>query len=1146
MKKVQGKDIYSPSDLIAYTLSPFGLWMNRKSLEDNGDAYERTVDELGMILQKMGDAHEAAQLQKFKKTYRKKDIAEISRKTGFDDAAAQTVAAMEDGKTLIYQAALHHANFAGYSDFLIRVDGETSRFGEYYYECWDTKLSRHVKPYAILQLCCYSEMLSAMQGYLPKDIVVVLGGRGGTVRHALRDFYSYYLVRKDAFLRDQDSFDPDKPPLPKKSQDHGEWDEEARKYLERIDHLSLCANIREQQITRLTAHGIRTFSDLAHGKVVVPPKGMDQPVFDKLRLQARLQIESKGKARPEYRVADNSDDSVPLGLRCLPEASKGDVYFDLEAYPLFEPDGLVYLFGAMIMTHGKAHQKAWWAHSQSEEKLAFSTFIDWVTQRRKTYKDLHVYHYGAFEPSNMLRLSLLHSAKEAEVTTLIREGVFVDLYRIVRQALIIGEPGYSLKNVEKLYGEMRSGDVTSAGDSIIGYACYCETEDKKYLREIRKYNIVDCESTKGLADWLRELQATDTSKYGYAGKLTQDDEEPLAKENELDVISRRMILQVEDGKIKKDKEVFTSLAYFLTYFRRERKPFWWSYFARLGCSSEEISDDMDCLGGLSVVRASGNIYSLAYSNEQETKLEEGKTGVFTHDFSADNPMPEDEGMTARVLDIDREKGRLTVTYSGSGLRKGMKNLSFIPVNFFDRYYNGIHTSLKKSAERWESSGSTGFKALDAFLKKEAPRVKGIAPGSALIDPRKSLEDELFSIVQHLDESVLPIQGPPGTGKTRQIAELIVRLADDNPAVRIGVAAFSHKAVNNVLIAVKQAEQRRKAKTGLSVVKLGKNERKEDVEHLRDEGVVSKDQTGSVYFRSKTLPDQVIGGTTFIFAVAGAERALDYLIVDEAGQLSAAALVAMGRSAVNIILAGDQMQLEQVAQGTHPEETGVSCLEYLVGNEPTISPEKGVFLEKSYRMHPKICGYVSEMFYEGKLSSDSATQFRKLVIAKNDADDLPIDSGILYIPVEHTGCTQGSDKEVAVVNTIVGKLLANAYIPGKGEAPQKITKQDILCVTPYNLQRQKLQTKLGKDIRVGTVDKFQGQEAPVVIISLCASSAEDAPRGIDFILNAHRLNVAISRAMVLTIVVGNPALAQTVAGSVENMKTLNRYCRLLCL
>jgi uncharacterized protein len=267
--------------------------------------------------------------------------------------------------------------------------------------------------------------------------------------------------------------------------------------------------------------------------------------------------------------------------------------------------------------------------------------------------------------------------------------------------------------------------------------------------------------------------------------------------------------------------------------------------------------------------------------------------------------------------------------------------------------------------------------------------------------------------------------------------------------------------------------------------------------------------------------------------------LDYLFVDEAGQIALANLVAMGTSTKNIVLLGDQMQLGQPVQGSHPGRSGDSTLDFLLDGLATIPPERGIFLANTWRLHPDICSFISEAVYDGRLKSEASTINQKLVL-KTNAHAALKPTGIKYIPAIHDGCSQRSEQEANLVKEIIETLLQQSFIDTYGNT-HSLTIKDILIVAPYNQQVNLLKRILQKDAQVGTVDKFQGQEAQVVIMSMTTSSAEEMPRHMEFLFSKNRINVALSRARCLAIFIANPELMAIPCSTPEQMALVNTLC-----
>ncbi len=389
--------------------------------------------------------------------------------------------------------------------------------------------------------------------------------------------------------------------------------------------------------------------------------------------------------------------------------------------------------------------------------------------------------------------------------------------------------------------------------------------------------------------------------------------------------------------------------------------------------------------------------------------------------------------------------------------------------------------------------------------------------------------ETVEAVAHLDGSHLFIQGPPGAGKTYTGAHLIVSLLQRG--FRVGVSSNSHKAINHLLAAV----ERRAASEGIDFAGVKKSGSRGDDTCLR--GAYIDD----VFTNEAVLGEErrLVAGTAWLFARPELDHTLDYLVVDEAGQVALANLVAMGTSARNIVLLGDQMQLGQPVQGVHPGCSGDSVLEYLLDGAATIPPHRGVFLGTTWRMHEDVCRFISDAVYDGRLEPEGANQRQRLVLRDESHPNLR-PSGIRFVAVAHEGCSQRSEAEAAVVAELYASLLEQSWCDREGKQ-RRLGAEEILVVAPYNLQVNLLRRTLPEGARVGTVDKFQGQEAAVVIVSLATSSAESLPRNIEFLYDKNRLNVAISRARCLSLVVASPALTAIRCATVEQLELVNTLC-----
>lgn len=1136
-----GRMLYSPSDLINFMESDFVSWMDQLHRLFPDQAEPDEADESVKILQAHGDRHERDFLASLIAEGR--DVFDVPLNS---DAIAATTEAMRQGREIIYQGVLALAPFEGRSDFLVRRDGMVSNYGDYGYEVWDTKLARKPKPYFIIQLCCYAEMLCATQGVLPQEIAIVLGTKE-THTFRTEDYFYYYTSLKEAFLQFQNDFDANLPPSHIELPSFSRWHTHGQKMLEERDSLARVANIRRIQMAKLEKAGIETMTSLATSMDMHIPK-MSPTTFQTLKQQARLQIESIGLHRPKYEVIppDKLDDRTGLGL--LPPASRLDIFFDMEGYPHIE-GGLEYLFGASYLENDSLKFTDWWAHDRAEEKKAFEDFIDWTIARWKDDPGMHVYHYASYEVSAMRRLMGRYGTRETEVDDLLRNEIFVDLYQIVRQSLRVGEPSYSIKNIEHLYMDARSGAVSKATDSVVFYERWLEAGDSKdwatssILEDIRNYNKDDCDSTVKLAQWLWQLQRTEGIQYinkreqcGYFPRTEGGTEEDPSVDDKsgsgvaqgtkarASALALEMLSQVPSDPAEfetGDWWLHQLLAWLLCFHDREYKPVYWKRFDRHSMTEEQLSDDIDCLGGLQRAgrwaektpgnRARSLQFEYAFDPAQETKLAVGSKILFAHDLSANG----------EIVEFDRDTGRVFIKTSEKKAHPP-ERASIIPKDFAGE--RSIADSILRTVETWCADKVLPV-ALEDFLLRRQPRITGQATGSRIVSDDAE-PAEIARVVERLDNSTLSIQGPPGSGKTYTAAFVIAHLLANN--YRVGITSNSHAAIEQLM--KKVAERCVIENVNFDGVKIGGQQ---------PHSAVQMASSARDLFQNHPGKFNLIGGTAYAFSNADSVNAVDYLFVDEAGQVSVANLVGVSPSTRNIVLLGDQMQLDQPIQGFHPGDSGMSTLEYLLQDSATVPPDMGIFLGTTRRMRPEICQLISSIVYESRLQSHPDTLSRTL-IKPGSSRLLTKSEGIIFTPVTHFGNTQGSLEEVETISRLIEELLQCTFLSDEGQ--RSLTIEDILIVAPYNMQVRLLQ-KAWDGAAVGSVDKFQGQEAPVVILSMCTSDGASSPRGIEFIFSQNRLNVAISRAQCLAIVVGNPDLQRASCNTITQIKLANFFCKI---
>ena len=662
------------------------------------------------------------------------------------------------------------------------------------------------------------------------------------------------------------------------------------------------------------------------------------------------------------------------------------------------------------------------------------------------------------------------------------------------------------------------------------YDRFCETGENSLLNDLRDYNRDDCLSTFLLRDWLIE-RAKESSRWPPAAEVATDksvrtsSDARQAEREERERAQAELEAALISDAGAADAEARQLMADLVGFHRREAKPAWWAYFDRQEQSAEELQDDAECLGGCT---ADGkdwigrNQRSLTFRYrypEQETKLREGVAVCIAA-----------TGEPAGTIFALDEAAHIVTLKRGVAKGELPKELSLMPggpVNA-DPLRDTVWAVARDMV-----SGGHNFPHIGALLRREDPRLLHRPIGAPIVkpvdreDPDRLLEASKRAVLA-LDRSWLVIQGPPGAGKTYTTSHLAVSLIQAGKTV--GIASNSHKAIDNVLRAIEE----RLVECGEPVRLLGQ---KKD---SGDEGFAGRGFIESVTSNGDMDPNiPIIAGTAWAFSNPGLATSRDVLFVDEAGQVSLGNLVAMAAAAKSIVLVGDQMQLAQPIQGVHPRDSGRSALDHLLENYAVVPPERGIFLSKTWRMHPDLCSFVSAAVYEGKLHSEAGCATQRLVLAKNAHPALK-PAGLSFFPVKHEGCRQKSEEEAQATRDILTSLLGQSVI-GRDGRKRPMTLDDVLVVAPYNMQVNLLRASLPDGARVGTVDKFQGQEAEAVIVSMTTSGADEMPRDASFLLSRNRANVAISRARCLAVLVVSPGLLDLVADSVDEMRLANLFC-----
>lgn len=660
--------------------------------------------------------------------------------------------------------------------------------------------------------------------------------------------------------------------------------------------------------------------------------------------------------------------------------------------------------------------------------------------------------------------------------------------------------------------------MTNAGDSIVMYERWRRLGDEQLLADIGDYNHVDCTSTLQCRDWLASMRAAGTPWYEYVPDKESGGTAEDRSEAEQRVAEMTVALLAGTNAQEGWRQLLVDL---LEFHRRESKPGWWAMFSRQELAYAELLEDAECLAGLEAVpgvpprpEKKSFVHTFRFP-AQDFKLKIGDTPK-----RAGSLEPAGDVM---AIDEDALTIELKLGPSRSLIEDGTALIPSGPVG--DK---PLRAAVYRFAEAVRDGNEKRYSAVTSILRQQLPAINGRTSGAPVIEEGEDTLPGTIAALRSLTESHLLIQGPPGAGKTYTASHAIVALLAEGK--RVGIASNGHKAINQLLGEVETLA----AANGLRCRGIKKSSFEHQVlgtGRWIEETFDNKDVTPS---------HQLVAGTAWLFARPELDQAFDYLFIDEAGQVGLANVVAMGVSARNIVLIGDQMQLAQPIQGSHPRGSGISALQHLLGDHSTVPADRGVFLSETRRMHPDLCAFISAAVYERRLRSAAGTEVQQLLADPADDPEAIAPSGLRFVFVDSLGCTQRSKPEVERLDRTYRALLGQRWRDRYGEE-HLIGTNDILVVSPYNMQVELLKNVLPLGARVGTVDKFQGQEAAVVLVSMATSSGDDLPRNIEFLYSRNRLNVAISRARCLSVIFVNPRLLEIPCSSIEQMKLVNGLC-----
>lgn len=1040
-------------------------------------------------------------------------------------ALEQTMDAMRRGVDAIAQAPVAALGWSGVADVLLRVDA-TSELGPWSYEVHDTKLARETRAGTLVQLAMYSEILAHLQGRLPERFWVIAPGDPLAIEsHRLKDCEAYVRAARQRFeidaARDVDARITAAEPEPCAHCSVCRWWMDCDRARHEADHLSLVAGISLAQRVELRRQGVTTTAALAATRELpTPPQRGHADSYRRLIRQAVVLVRGRDRGQPEH-------DLLPVderfGLAMLPAPSAGDLFLDLEADPFVAPAGREYLFGRSWVDGGEDRYAGIWATDEAAEASAFEATMDAIMDRWAEHPAMHVYHFGVYERGALARLVGRHATRASEFDRLLRAGVLVDLHHVLRRTLVASVERYSLKELERFFGFERCLPLARARQAMRGIERALELGivdaiDDDVRGELEAYNRDDCVSTRWLRDWLEGLRADVCRTQGIelprpAPSEGQAPEKVAAQAGEVTRVQGMLRAGLPEAGRTPEEEGRWFLAHLLEFHRREEKTSFWEKFRLQALDEDERLRDRDAIAELEPVGAPERVdrsWRLRYRfPPQEIALR------------VEDPLVDCDGNPfGSVLAIDRTARVLEVRI-GSNSCTDRRHPQWL---FTWKHHDPQPKprALLRFAEALATGNVAGWEAARALLVRELPL---LVPGEPWRIAGENGQAQAKRVVLALDRSVLAVQGPPGTGKTHTGAEMIVALVAAGK--RVGVTGLSHRVIRNLLDKV--------VEVGAGRVRVGA--RVNDLDP--DAGPVHETKVHGTA-RQWIESGEVVGGTPWMWAREEFAGAVDVLFVDEAGQLALADVLAVAGATKSLVLLGDPQQLEQPRTAKHPEGTDGSALAWVIGGRATVEEERGIFLEETWRLPPKICAMTSELFYDGRLVGRPGQEQRRLVGVEGFEG-----SGVWWVPVEHEGRAVEAIEEVEVIAGIVGRLLGGGrWIDMFGEE-KRIEGKDVLVIAPYNAQVAALRERIGgMGVRVGTVDKFQGQEAEVVVVSMTSSSIADAPRGMGFLFDPHRLNVATSRARVACALIGNRRLIEAETQGAAHVRLANVICAIV--
>ncbi|MCY0900357.1 MAG: AAA domain-containing protein [Firmicutes bacterium] len=1001
-----------------------------------------------------------------------------------EKAFQNTQEALRRGDEHLLHPVLWDRPWLAMPDMLVRVNAPSS-LGAYRYDVVKLLGSQESVIDALLIAALEADLLHGLQG---ASTAIQLKGSDGSVRSFSSADVVHYVRRLKNRLYGDLTNTCDSYPDPVPACRQCLWLPVCEAQRRQDDHLTYVAEITRTEMRALQKAGIRTLTALAETTATEIP-GLSSGALERLKRQAQIQLQGKLSGSPVmwWRSPSRED-----RLQALPPPSRADLFVVMS---IDEPAGEE-LKGWEIewveapLEDGPLDIRCRRANTLEEGSTVLLEILERANRGLSGDSSLHLYHFGPDLPNLLKQLTGRYGVGEALLDNLLRADAFFDLKAYARERLWVSEEEYSLGALAALVKADESAPIPN--------------EDLKKGTSLALYVLY-----RGL--WVRS--SSSAALRVEPSKATSV--RVILEEGRAEELKHALMAGVppDPGAWSQEHRARWLLSELIRWHRREERAAWWQYFANLAMDPEEALESPGAIEGLTLVRHLGVRVELTYP-PQEHKLKVG-----------DKPVNRETGKTVgEIAALDPLARRLILDLPpGAPVPRTLAVPKPLPTE-------AMKEAVAEVAQVVVARGLAGpgpYRALRRLLGRYPPTIRGVADGALLRDPAEPANAAARRLALALDQTVLPIQGPPGTGKTHTGAQLIVDLV--RAGKRVGVTAVSHQVISHLVDQVARLANLRGAP-----VRIVQKAPMDPRVFQRPPGVsvVCRNQELEEAFRRGRV--DVVAGTAWLFSRSEWREVLDVLVIDEAGQFALAQALAVGTAAHSLILLGDPQQLSEPTQGHHPPGVDISVLAHLLNQEDTIRDHQGIFLDVTYRMHPAIGTYISRIAYEGRLKSHPRCATQAL-----DLEPPWLSAGLAWIPVHHEGNRTVAPEEAIAIQKIVARLLGRQWYEASGET-RPIGWEDILVVAPYNAQVMYLHSVLPK-ARVGTVDKFQGQEAPVVIYSLTTSTAEDAPHGTDFLYSLNRLNVALSRAQGLAIVVANPSLLLTKPTSMEHLRVLNALC-----